>query len=257
MARANPEPDTDGARRPAFTLLELLVVIAIISLLIGIIIPSLEKARSAARSTACLSNLRSIGQGVRLYLDNASRGVFPYVVATQDGDLTQGDNDVSLLEVLVDYIDAPAPRPEPDAVDTGPRFLADAPWTCPGDRGYSQGEPLWREFGWSYFFPPSLTYAIAETLFLPEPDPRRNAAAHTLVYEQFADAGREPPFLLDLGVVDENEPDWHPGGGGPNTGYNVMYISDGRAERLDPTLALTDAEFGEAFITAVGKALGR
>ncbi|HZZ45003.1 MAG TPA: type II secretion system protein [Tepidisphaeraceae bacterium] len=57
--------------RHGFTIVELLIVIGIITLLISILMPSLRRAREAANSTACLSNLRQIGMAVGLYaIDN-------------------------------------------------------------------------------------------------------------------------------------------------------------------------------------------
>lgn len=54
-------------KRRAFTLIELLVVIAIIAILAAILFPVFAQAREAARSTACLSNLKQIGNSVMMY----------------------------------------------------------------------------------------------------------------------------------------------------------------------------------------------
>ena len=54
----------------AFTLIELLVVVAIITILLAILIPSLGKARSMARRSFCLNNLKQWGLGYNLYADS-------------------------------------------------------------------------------------------------------------------------------------------------------------------------------------------
>src|SRR5262245_31501212 len=66
-------------RKKGFTLVELLVVIGIIAVLIGILLPALNKARKAANTTVCLSNLRQMGTAWSIYLSD-SKGRLPYYI---------------------------------------------------------------------------------------------------------------------------------------------------------------------------------
>jgi prepilin-type N-terminal cleavage/methylation domain-containing protein/prepilin-type processing-associated H-X9-DG protein len=84
--KAGVEGTTNSSPRPAFafTLLELLVVIAIIAILASLLLPVLSAAKKRAAQAACVNNLKQLGLGMQMYVDD-NRDTFPGMASQHSG----------------------------------------------------------------------------------------------------------------------------------------------------------------------------
>lgn len=136
-----------------FTLIELIVVTSIIVLLVGILLPSLRRARERAKQVACLSNLRQIGHATSMYMTDHNEMVplgpsdTVSTIQTEDGPVVANLTTCHWGGRRAGWQHGPTPEVEKRPL-TGylyPRATLDADtpvFHCPSDRPTEWSQPI-------------------------------------------------------------------------------------------------------------------
>jgi prepilin-type N-terminal cleavage/methylation domain-containing protein/prepilin-type processing-associated H-X9-DG protein len=186
-------------QKTGFTLVELLVVIGVIALLAGILVPSLAKARGHSRRTACLSNLRTLGQSLVMYA-NDHKERLPNGNPPQTADDWAGTQNV-LVAFNRNYVKSPAVFRCPEDNDDVPTEINNADYLTPNSA--------------------RLSYEFYSVWWTPEKGPKLSKLSRA------PGTNEQAPLMWDLNV-DRSEwllPDQNHGPKGANVLYADGHVT--------------------------------
>ena len=219
-------PVVSRRQRAAFTLVELLVVIGIIALLIGILLPTLHRAREAGARTACISNIRQLGMGFVMY-QNENKGRFPRQSPYYNG------SRVHMEEDWIYWQDDVRARIKQSAVLRLIKGDVESMMRCPSDQEWKNR--IQSHTGGSYYYSYVLNNRMSS--FVPSGNFDQPIVASSTAVSNIVQVQRPAEKILlfeeDLNTIDD-------GAGNPYSATNLLSIVHTRSLKragIDDTYA--------------------
>jgi prepilin-type N-terminal cleavage/methylation domain-containing protein/prepilin-type processing-associated H-X9-DG protein len=199
-----------------FTLVELLVVISIIALLLGMLMPALNKVRQISKRAACKANLHSIAEALQMYL-NDNRNTLPPAGHTPYDMVNDIKNEQyfgrpPIIWYLGNYLTVPSSQLAQIAAQPPKRAYFKV-FSCPADLNISSGTPY---YGMTQFY-----YKVESTSYEYDPDYQRTSIAGQSLNtsrRQFRSSikAQDAAAMADFDAFHGKKPS------DPNQAYNTM-----------------------------------